>query len=145
MNAPRLSTENVHATTVAKAGRAVMITGASGAGKSDLGLRLIDNGFTLVSDDRTILKRQGETLLAAAPATIAGKIEVRGIGILDVEHVDDVPVAMIVELASELQRMPDEDRTRIFLGVRLPLIGVDAMTPSAAAKVAIALGCLGRN
>ena len=140
---PRLSSETIHASTVAKDGRAVLLTGLSGAGKSDLALRLLDRGFALVSDDQTILKRQGTQLLASAPATIAGKIEIRGIGIVDMEHVSDVPVALLVELTSEVQRLPDENRERPIAGIPIPLISVDATTASAASKVAIALDRLG--
>ena len=139
----RLSAESVHATTVAIDGRAVMINGPSGSGKSDLALRLIDRGFTLVSDDQTLVRREGERLIASAPPTIAGKIEVRGIGILDVHRVSDVPVALLVELTSDIQRLPDDARERPILGVPLPLVSIDAMTASAAAKVALALDRLG--
>ncbi len=61
----------------------MLITGPSGSGKSDLALRLLDRGFTLVSDDQTIVKRDGNRLLASAPPTIAGKLEIRGIGIVE--------------------------------------------------------------
>ena len=80
-----------------------MITGPSGSGKSDLALRLLDRGFALVSDDQTIVKRDGDRLLASPPPTIAGKLEIRGIGIVDMDHRSDVPVALIVELT---QRHP---------------------------------------
>ena len=80
----RLSAETVHASTVTNEGRAVLITGPSGSGKSDLALRLLDRGFKLVSDDRTLVKKDGERLIASAPPAIAGKLEVRGIGIVDV-------------------------------------------------------------
>ena len=79
---PLLSAETVHASTVALDGRAVLISGPSGSGKSDLALRLLDRGFALVSDDQTVVKKQGDALLASAPPSIAGKMEVRGIGIL---------------------------------------------------------------
>ena len=141
--APRLSAETLHASTVASDGRAVLITGPSGSGKSDLALRLLDRGFTLVSDDQTIVKKEGDLLVAAAPANIAGKLEIRGIGIVDMERVDNVPVALLVELTSDIQRLPDDSRERPVLGVNLPLITIDAMTASAPSKVALALNRMG--
>jgi serine kinase of HPr protein (carbohydrate metabolism regulator) len=140
---PRLSAETVHASTVAKDGRAVLITGPSGSGKSDLALRLLDRGFTLVSDDQTIVKKDGNRLLASAPPTIAGKLEIRGIGIVEMERTDNVPVALIVELTSDIQRMPDDGRERPILGIKLPFITIDAMPASAPSKVAIALDRMG--
>lgn len=142
---PRLSAETIHASTVAKDGRAVLITGPSGSGKSDLALRLLDRGFALVSDDRTIVRKDGERLLASAPPNIAGKLEIRGIGILDMEAAADVPVAILIELTSDIQRLPDDSRERPILGVRLPIITIDAMTASAPAKVALALDRMGLN
>src|SRR6059058_243634 len=100
---PRLSAETLHASSVALDGRAVLISGPSGSGKSDLALRLLDRGFTLVSDDQTIVKKDGARLLASAPPTIAGKLEIRGIGIVEVERTDNVPVGLIVELTSDIQ------------------------------------------
>jgi serine kinase of HPr protein (carbohydrate metabolism regulator) len=139
----RLSAETVHASTVASEGRAVLITGPSGSGKSDLTLRLLDRGFALVSDDQTIVKRDGERLLASPPPNIAGKLEIRGIGIVEIDATRDVPVALFVELTSEIQRLPDDSRERPLLGVRLPLISIDAMTASAPSKVALALDRMG--
>ena len=143
MTAPRLSSETVHASTVAIGGRAVLITGPSGSGKSDLTLRLLDSGFTLVSDDQTIVRRDGDRLLASAPATITGKLEVRGIGIVEVETEQDVQLALAVELRGDFERLPQDSRERSLLGVSLPLISIDAMTASAASKVRLALNHFG--
>ena len=143
MSSRLLSSETIHASTVASDGRAVLIAGPSGSGKSDLALRLLDRGFTLVSDDQTIVRRDGDRLIASAPPTIKGKLEIRGIGIVEMETVDDIPVALFVELTSEIMRLPDDRRERPVLGVNLPLVSVDALTASAASKVALALDRLG--
>ncbi len=139
----RLSSETMHASCVAMDGRAVLIAGPSGAGKSDLALRLIDRGFVLVSDDQTIVRKENNRLVASAPANIAGKLEIRGIGIVDMDTVSDVPVALAVDLTSEIQRLPDDSRERKILGLPVPLISVDALTASAPSKVALALDRLG--
>jgi serine kinase of HPr protein (carbohydrate metabolism regulator) len=143
MSSRLLSSETVHASTVAAEGRAVLITGPSGSGKSDLALRLLDRGFTLVSDDQTIVRRDGGKLIASAPPNIAGKLEIRGVGIVEMETARDVPVALVVQLTSEIDRLPDERRERPVCGVNLPLVSVDALTASAASKVALALDRLG--
>ena len=143
MNGPRLSSENLHSSTVALDGRAVLISGPSGSGKSDLALRMLYRGFTLVSDDRTILRRLGGKLIASAPDSIKGKLEVRGVGIVEMKTVANVPVALVVELTSEIPRMPDDDQERLILGAGIPLINVDALTASAPSKVALALERLG--
>jgi len=139
----RLSSETMHASTVALDGRAVLICGPSGAGKSDLALQLIDRGFVLVSDDQTMVRKSGDKLLADAPDKIAGKLEIRGIGIVEMERVSDVRVALVVELTSDIQRLPDDSRERNVLGIPVPLISVDAKTASAPSKVALALDRLG--
>ena len=139
----RLSSETIHASSVAIDGRAVLITGPSGSGKSDLTLRLLDRGFALVSDDQTLVKKTATRLTASAPPTIRGKLEIRGIGIVEMEQVDDQPVALVVELTSDIQRLPDDSRDRPIMGVSVPLISVDAMSASAASKVALALDRLG--
>ena len=135
---PALSSETLHASTVAIEGRAVLIEGRSGAGKSDLALRLIDRGAKLVSDDYTLVIRQGATLVARPPATITGKMEVRGIGIVDLPHVTDVPVALIVQLDTEVLRLP-ERRLRKVAGVEVRQVAIEALHASAPIKVELAL------
>ena len=97
----------VHGTCVAIDGRGVLLLGASGSGKSDLALRLIDRGAVLVSDDQTELSTAHDLLFASAPATIAGLIEVRGIGIVTLPFVAQAPVALAVRLGEPVERMPE--------------------------------------
>ncbi len=139
----RLSSEMLHATTVAKSGRAVVITGRSGSGKSDLALRLFDRGFVLVSDDQTLISRFGDRLIASAPRTISGMLEVRGIGIVEMSTVSDVPVCLVVELADLVDRMPKAGLTQSIIGIALPLMGIDGRAASAPAKVELALDRIG--
>jgi serine kinase of HPr protein (carbohydrate metabolism regulator) len=139
----RLSSETLHATTVALGGRAVIIGGRSGSGKSDLALRLFDRGFVLVSDDQTYLRIVDGKLIASAPPAIRGKIEVRGIGIVAVECVEEAAVCLVVELASEIERLPAEGRSQLILGASIPVVSIDATTASAPAKVVLALDHMG--
>ena len=134
-------TDTVHATCIAIGGRGVLLCGQSGSGKSDLALRLLDRGAALVSDDYTILRSDGGRLLATAPATIAGKIEVRGIGIVDIaERVPEAPVALCVMLGEPVERLPDEAaRPRLFAGIAIPSVSLPGLEASAPLKVELAL------
>ena len=97
----------VHASCVALGGRGVLILGGSGTGKSALALQLMAYGAALVSDDRTILSNQGGALQAAAPDTIRGRIEARGIGILNAAAADPCRVVLAIDMDRvETARMP---------------------------------------
>ena len=131
--------ERLHATTVAIGGRAVVLIGPSGSGKSDLALRLIDRGAVLVSDDQTVFRRQDGVVVASAPGTIAGKIEVRGLGIVEIAHSQNVPTALIVHLGSAVERMPSDGATMMIGEIAVPALTLDAFEGSAAIKVELAL------
>jgi serine kinase of HPr protein (carbohydrate metabolism regulator) len=128
----------VHASCVAIGGRAVLLAGRPGAGKSDLALRLIDRGAALVSDDYTELRRAGGRLLARAPATIAGKIEVRGVGIVEIEPAVDVPVCLHVDLDRAPERLPEAATARL-AGADIPSVAIAALEASAPLKLEQAL------
>lgn len=130
----------IHATAVALDGRAVLLRGASGAGKSDLALRLIDAGARLVADDRCELWRRDDAIIVGPPGTISGLIEVRGLGIMRVAALAEAPVALIADLVpvENIERLP-ERRSETILGIALPLIAVAPFETSAAAKVRLAL------
>ena len=132
----------VHASCVAIDGRGVLIAGPSGAGKSDLTLRLIDAGAMLVSDDYTVLTARDGVLRAAPPATIAGRIEVRGIGIVERPFVRDVPVALWVESGTP-ERMPDA-MTHEIAGIALPAYTLALLEASAPARLHLMLDRIAR-
>lgn len=116
-----------------------MIEGESGAGKSDLALRLIDRGAQLISDDYTLLQRAGRDLIASPPDTIAGRIEIRGLGILTMPHVEKIPVALLIRLTDAPERLPLAEEVRRIAGLDIREIAVDAHTASAPIKVELAL------
>ena len=143
MNIKPLSSDTLHAGSVAIDGRVVLIGGRSGQGKSDLALRLIDRGATLVSDDYTFVRRVDQQLLASAPERIAGKIEVRGVGILELPTASNLPVALFVDLDVAPERLPTLEEKRIVAGVTIPAIGLSGLEASAPIKVEAALRLIG--
>jgi serine kinase of HPr protein (carbohydrate metabolism regulator) len=122
-----------HATTVSLAGQGIFITGPSGAGKSDLALRLIDAGAILVADDQTELQVSNGRLLARAPRTILGKIEIRGMGILTLPTIENIPLALAVA-PGEGERIPEPDWLEL-MGVALPRVRLSYMDASTVAKI----------
>src|SRR3546814_10452950 len=122
MTGPSLSSETLHVSCVAKDGRAILIAGRSGAGKSDLALRLIDRGAVLVSDDYTVVRRVSGKLLAAAPRNIEGQMEVRGVGLVKVESVSDIPVSLAVDLDRDVERLPEMHDPLVVAGIKVPVI-----------------------
>lgn len=132
----------IHAGCVAIGGRGILILGPPGAGKSDLAIRLVDRGADLVSDDYTSLRAAGGQLLASPPDTIAGKIELRGVGIVGRPFVAEVPVCLVVDLSVTPERLPERLR-REWLGLPIPAIGLAALEPSAPIKVEAALTAYG--
>ena len=117
-------TETVHAGCVAIGGRGILIRGRSGSGKSDLALRLIDRGARLVSDDYTILDARGGRIRAAAPAPRAGKLEIRG--------------CLVADLDAPPERLPEPKET-LLLGMPVPAIAIAALEASAPLKLEQAL------
>jgi serine kinase of HPr protein (carbohydrate metabolism regulator) len=139
MALPEVSSETVHGACVAINGRAVLIEGRSGEGKSDLALRLIDRGATLVADEQVICQRLDGGLIASPTSAGAGRIEVRGLGIVDMPHVERVPVELLIVILDTPPRFPDDARKRRVAGVDVPVLPLAALEPSAPIKVELAL------
>ena len=130
----------IHATTVAWHGCGVLIRGDPGSGKSDLGLRLIDSGAILVADDYTDVTTTPGGLFASAPDSIRGKMEVRGLGVVDFSYIEVSRVSLVVTLVprEEVERVPEPAFVEIE-GVRLPEISVCAFDASTPGKVRLAV------
>lgn len=120
----------IHACAVLYEGHGVLVRGASGAGKSRLVLDLIDDAEThgrdgaLVADDRVRLRAANGRLVARAPRTIAGRIELRGLGIVTLPHESACVIALVVDIEETLPpRMPEEEaRFAVVEGVALPCL-----------------------
>jgi len=140
-------TVNVHASCVALGSRAILLLGPSGVGKSDLALRLIDAGARLVADDRCELWLKKGHLFARSPASIAGMIEVRGLGIIALPFCRQAGVALAVRLGKNDARLPK----RRFYAAPLkgagpvPMITMDGREPSAPARIRLALRAFSRG
>ena len=128
-----------HSTSVVIEDLGVLIRGKSGIGKSDLALRLIDSGATLISDDLTICKKIGDYLYLHPHSKTKGLLEVREIGIMTVPYVENVKLTLVVELVEEkFERIPEMMNCSI-LGMKFPKIKIFGKSSSAVAKIKIKL------
>ncbi len=147
-SAPIDAEQTVRGSCVAMDGVGVLLQGASGAGKSDLALRLIEAGALLVADDYTLLRAAAGQLFAAPPPEIAGLLEVRGVGIVRLPiSTLPVPLAVIIVLTAagaDVPRLP-EPETQTILGVPLPTYRIAPFEASASLKVRLAVGLATRG
>jgi HPr kinase/phosphorylase len=150
------ATEVVHGTCVALGGRGALLRGPSGCGKSDLALRFLflarrgpaaREAPALVADDRVELRRDGSRVLASAPPSIHGKIEVRGVGIVDIGALSSCELVLVVDLVAPeaVERMPEPGATARLAGVELPLLQLAPRQSSAPIKLALAVAHAGRS
>lgn len=130
----------IHASSVAFEGRGIAIIGPSGSGKSALALQLIAFGAELIADDQTQIHRQNGQLLASAPETIGGLIEARGVGLIRLPALSNIPLALIIDMQQEeTNRLPERHEHSI-LGLRLLCLHKVAKPHFAAAIIALMKG-----
>lgn len=141
----------VHGTAIAAGRSAVLIRGQPGAGKSDLALRCLHLPagphlpipFLLVADDQVYLSADGHGLLASAPPQIHGKLEVRGVGIVDVETCPPAHVRLVVDLVApdRIERFPQIETCEVH-GMRLPRVWLTPFEASAPVKLLLSLNAI---
>ena len=125
--------------------RGALIEGGAGRGKSDLALRALDHGLRLVADDRTRVFVSGGRLFGVAPKSLAGLIEVRGLGVVALASLPSAQIVLRVRCVAtpdELERTP-EAVSEPMLGVESPMIDLWPFEPSAPLKLILALRHLG--
>ncbi len=131
----------VHASVVAIEGKAVLLRGPSGSGKSDLALRLMDQGAKLVSDDYVELHTDNSHISATPPDTIRGLMEIRGVGLIKFPCLNKADLALALDLvpAAQIERLPVRQNRLYVDGVSVPLFKMDGLAASAPARIRILL------
>ena len=131
---------NIQATAIHINHHGVLLTGGAGCGKSDLALRMIDNGAELVSDGETSLITQGQTLVATPSAITAGLLHVHGVGVVRLPFENSAPVRCCIHLSASwhIQKYP-QWRAENFLGIEVPVIELNAFEASTPLKIKTAL------
>jgi hypothetical protein len=138
---------NIHASCVAIGNAGVLLLGRSGAGKSDLALRLIDEGAALVADDRVLLSVKKGVLQARAPDSIRGLIEIRGLGIVAMPARKSAAIRLAVRLGREGPRLPQIRHygSPLPLTQTVPLIALDPRFAATPAKIRAALAAFSKD
>ena len=139
----------INGTALAVGNSAVLLRGPSGSGKSDLALRCLfmppatikGEAVRLISDDYILLSRLNDRVVASAPQTIRGQIEVRGLGLYSMPTLDSVDLVLVADLVQrdEVERMPDPLPYEEFLGLAVPVVKMAPFEASAAHKLMMAV------
>lgn len=133
-----VSSELLHATSVAIGDRAILIESREPYDRANLALQMIDRGARLISDRETMCSRRERELLACAVAgAVAGQVHAHGTGPLFVPHSDHVPVALLLILAEDVSQHPDGVESRVIAGVEIPVIALSTRDVAAPIKATL--------
>lgn len=140
------TTKLIYGTCVALGRTAAILQGPSGSGKSDLALRFAmqtpaELDAALVADDQVRIEARGGRLFASPPQALAGKIEVRGLGIVTLPFRSEAELRLVVQLAEadDIPRLPAELHAAPICGIVLPLTHLAPFEASAGLKLRLAL------
>lgn len=131
--------EALQATCVAISGRAILIEGAPGSGKSSLALALIDRGAVLVGDDGVLIEPRGDRLIARPHPDTRGLLEVRNLGLLTFPACEEAPVALVLVLDPQAPRFVEAPESITRVGIALPLLRLSPNSPVQHLKAELAL------
>ncbi len=134
-----MSIKRLHATSVAIEDNGVAIFGDPGSGKSDLALRLIDTGATLISDDITVFSKLEKNINLFGIENTKGLLEVREVGIITVPYVEGIKLKLVVRLTDTvIERIPKKNQINL-LGLKFPKLEINGKNSSSVAKVKVKL------
>lgn len=119
-----------------------MIVGPPGSGKSSLALALMDRGAGLIGDDGVTLDRVGDRVIATPPPNTGGLIEIRNVGLRELPTTH-APVALVVDLAANAERLPPGPATFLLVGREVPQVNLYPDTPYLALRAEAALEMYG--
>ena len=134
-----MSIKRLHATSVAMEDNGVAIFGDPGSGKSDLALRLIDSGATLISDDITVFSKLEKNINLFGIENTKGLLEVREVGIITVPYIEGIKLKLVVRLTDKLiERIPKKNQINL-LGLKFPKLEINGKNSSSVAKIKVKL------
>ncbi len=132
----------IYGTAVAFGAGAVLLRGPSGVGKSDLALRLIEVGGCLVADDQILLRDMSGAVMVGPPPNLAGCLEVRGIGILNLPYQETARLRLIIDLTQgPIARLPEISHD-VLIDHPIPQFSLKPFEISTAAKIRHCLSAL---
>lgn len=127
----------IHACAFAYEGAGCLVLGEAGSGKSSLLAHALLLGAKLIADDQVMLRADGAQLIASAPETLAGIIELYGLGIISHPHVASYPLHLVVALEKgQTERLPEPQKVE-YCGLAVPFVRL--VSPSAAQFSALLL------
>lgn len=134
-------TLQTHATAIEWENVGILIRGAPGSGKTELALKLIGAGATLIADDQVILNNEENKMMASCPPQLTGLMEIKAIGIVEMNHKVETTVGLVIDLVDNEEAVPEPEVAEI-LGIHLPLLRLNPFYLASTQKVRLAVNLI---